>query len=234
MIQFARFPSLGPISLILRVVIALGGVVYMLRQVRKPSRWFGRGVVTMMNATHSALTDWGLEKVRIDKHFILLDVGCGGGRTIKKLAALATEGKVFGVDYSKGSIAVSRANNADLIAKGRVQLFEASVSKLPFSADEFDLITAIETHYYWPSPVEDMEEILRVLIPGGTLILIAESYRKVFSNKLLQWLSNRLTFGTLTAAQHGELFANAGYTAIQVVEDRSRGWICALGTKPVV
>jgi ubiquinone/menaquinone biosynthesis C-methylase UbiE len=35
------------------------------------------------------------------EHDTVLDVGCGGGRTVNKLAAIATQGKVYGVDYSK-------------------------------------------------------------------------------------------------------------------------------------
>ncbi len=61
-----------------------------------------------MNVSHSRVADWGLQHVRIEKDFTILDVGCGGGRTIQKLAALATEGIVYGVDYAKGSVAASR------------------------------------------------------------------------------------------------------------------------------
>jgi SAM-dependent methyltransferase len=49
---------------------------------------------------------------------------------------------------------------------------------LPFPKDKFDLVTAVETQYYWPDLVADMREILRVLKPGGTLVVIAESYGK--------------------------------------------------------
>ncbi len=88
---------------------------YLLNQLRKPSRWVGQLFVRSMNKSHSALTDWGLTHIQIGKGFTILDVGCGGGRTIQKMAAMATEGKVFGVDYADGSIAASRALNARLI-----------------------------------------------------------------------------------------------------------------------
>jgi SAM-dependent methyltransferase len=52
------------------------------------------------------------------------------------------------------------------------------VSRLPFPGDKFDLVTAVETQYYWPDLVKDMQEVLRVLKPGGTLIVIAESYKQ--------------------------------------------------------
>jgi 2-polyprenyl-3-methyl-5-hydroxy-6-metoxy-1,4-benzoquinol methylase len=51
-----------------------------------------------MNLSHSKLTDWGLTHIPVEKHFAILDVGCGGGRTISKLAAMAAQGKVYGVD----------------------------------------------------------------------------------------------------------------------------------------
>src|SRR5260370_41497415 len=71
-----------------------------LNEVRKPSRWLGRIVLWLMNFSHSGLTDWGLKHVEVEKDFTILDVGCGGGRTIEKLAAMANEGKVYGVDYA--------------------------------------------------------------------------------------------------------------------------------------
>src|SRR5580704_16723306 len=98
--------------------LMLVALPYALSQVRKPGRWAGRFVLWMMNASHSGLTDWGLKHAAIGKDFKILDVGCGGGRTIEKLAALAPEGMVYGVDYADGSVAASRAKNARLIEKG--------------------------------------------------------------------------------------------------------------------
>jgi SAM-dependent methyltransferase len=54
---------------------------------------------------------------------------------------------------------------------------QASVSRPPFPDDKFDLVTAIETQYYWPSLQCDMKEILCVLKPGGPLMVVAESYK---------------------------------------------------------
>jgi ubiquinone/menaquinone biosynthesis C-methylase UbiE len=85
---------------------------------------------------------------------------------------------VCGIDYSDGSVAVSRRTNAALIAHGHVHIRKASVSELPFADGRFDLVTAIETHYYryWPDLAGSMREIRRVLEPDGTLVMIAESY----------------------------------------------------------
>lgn len=41
----------------------------------------------------------------------------------------------------------------------------------------FDLVTAVETHFWWPNLQADMREIFRVLKAGGKLIVIAEVYK---------------------------------------------------------
>jgi hypothetical protein len=58
-------------------------------QCRKPKGWIGRIILRNMNSRHSRLTDWGLGFVAIGGQSAILDVGCGGGRTIAKLAVKA-------------------------------------------------------------------------------------------------------------------------------------------------
>ena len=210
-----------------------GLAVYLLNQVRKPTKWVGRLFLWMMNTSHSQVTDWGLKHVAIKEGFTILDVGCGGGRTIEKLAALATKGTVYGVDYAAGGVAASRAKNAQLIQAGRVEIARARVSRLPFAADQFDLVTAVETQYYWPDLVNDMREVLGVLKPGGTLIVIAESYRKGAKDWLHGPAMRLVRSANLSVAEQRELFAAAGCTDIEISEERAKGWICGVGKKPL-
>ena len=107
----------------------------------------------------------------------VLDIGCGGGRTVHELANLAPGGKVIGLDYSATSVAASRDFNAKEIEAGRVRIELGSVAALPFADGTFDIVTAVETHYYWPDLAANVREILRVLKPGGTCAIIAETYR---------------------------------------------------------
>ena len=91
---------------------------YVLLQARKPTKWIGRVFLRAMNERHSSMTDWGLLQVVIKNHFTILDVGCGGGRTVEKRAAIATDGMVYGIDYAEGGIAASHAQNGQLIKAG--------------------------------------------------------------------------------------------------------------------
>lgn len=225
-------PSAHLVQQVLRVIVTFALCFYMIRQVRKPDRWAGRFFVWIMNLSHSGVTDWGLGHVRIERNFTILDVGCGGGQTIQKLAALAADGKVYGVDYASGSVAASRSKNAELIRAGRVEIQLASVSQLPYADNTFDLVTAVETQYYWPDLVHDMQEVLRVLKPGGTLTVVLEVYKRAGHNVMERQVMKLLKSADMGVDEQRELFQAAGYADVQIFEERQRGWLCATGKKP--
>jgi len=208
----------------------------LVRQMQRPEGWLGRMNLSRMNKSHSDLTDWGLTHVTIANDATALDIGCGGGRTIAKLADRASMGNVYGIDHSPESVALSRQSNIAAVERGRVDVRQGSVSQLPFADDTFDLATAIETHFYWPDLRADMREILRVLKPGGTLVIVAEVYKggkhDAAVRKLAALMAQANTsYANLTVAEHRALFSDAGYADAQVVEDYDRGWICATGRK---
>jgi len=214
------------------LLIAVPLVVWLLRQCRKPSGVLGARVVRAMNIAHAALTDWGLSHVKVGRADTILDVGCGGGRTVQRLATLAPEGKVWGVDYSSASVAASQRTNADAIAAGRVRIELGSVAALPFADRTFDVVTAVETHYYWPDLEANLREILRVLKPGGTVALIAETVRDRQPNPLYFIVMPLLGAAHLTTAQHAELLTRAGFGDV-AVDTRKGGWMSATGRRPV-
>jgi ubiquinone/menaquinone biosynthesis C-methylase UbiE len=216
--------------LALRYAAVVCLMVYLVRQVKKPDRFAGRLFAWLMNRSHAPLTDWALTHQEIPRGATTMDLGCGGGRTIDKLAARAAQ--VYGIDYAAGSVAESRARNKRLIADGRVNVVQASVSRLPFADDKFDLVTAIETQYYWPNLQDDMKEILRVLKPGGRLMVVAESYKGARNDGVLGPVMKLLCSSRLSIDEHRALFLASGYEDVEIVEERRRGWLRAVGTKP--
>jgi ubiquinone/menaquinone biosynthesis C-methylase UbiE len=214
----------------------MSGADKVIAQCRKPSGLFGRFILWDMNRRHSKLTDWGLTHVSIKKADTILDVGCGGGRTINKLAEMASDGKVHGIDYSEQSVTSAHRKNTRWIDIGRVSIREGTVSRLAFDDNTFDLVTAIETHLFWPDLPSDFREIYRVLKPLGTLLIVAEIYkggkhlegvRKAIFDKHLAANMN-----LLTPDEHRELLMSAGFVDVQIFEKLEKGWICAFGRKP--
>ena len=143
-------------------------------QFKRPTGRRGKFVAALMNRGHKPLTLWGLTHVKIEPNYVILDVGCGGGKTVSRLAEKAPLGKVFGIDYSADMVEYSKKVNKKLIAQNRVEIVEGSVEKTGFSDDFFDLVTAIETYYFWHSFSDALKEILRVLKPDGQFLMVNE------------------------------------------------------------
>ena len=202
-----------------------------LSQWQKPTGRLGRAAVRAMNISHSKLADWGLERIPIEKTWTILDVGCGGGMTVRKLANIATAGKVYGIDYSESSVSVAQRTNQPFIDMGRVEIRQAPVSCLPFSDDMFDLVTTVDSHYYWPDLVADLREVWRVLKPGGTLIIIGEGYRGGIYGVLYKKWAKQFKMTFTSARDLAELLARAGYSEVQSFEAGGRNWICVIGRK---
>jgi ubiquinone/menaquinone biosynthesis C-methylase UbiE len=202
-------------------------------QCKKPTGFFGRITLWRMNKSHSKLTDWGLTHASVEPRFTVLDVGCGGGRTISKLAAMAAQGKVHGIDYSEESVAASRRYNAQEIRAGRVEIHLAGVEKLPFPDNTFDLVTGVETHFWWADNASGLREIRRVLKPGGTLILIAEVYKgaDTLASRLCEMAAPKTGMTMLTVDEHRDLLAAVGFADVRIDALAAKGWITAQGRK---
>lgn len=109
------------------------------------------------------------------KRLVILDAGCGTGGLAVKLKRF---GKVTAVDVSDEAIRFSK--------KRGVGALKASVDRLPFKNDQFDLVTSVDVIYH--KMVDDaavLKEIMRVLKPGGLLIL------RVPANKFLMSAHDR-------------------------------------------
>ena len=200
----------------------------LLSQCGKPRGRFGRFLVRGMNFGHSGLTRWGLTKVEISENASILDIGCGGGRTLERLASLTRLGKAVGIDYSKDSVAVARKRNQRLIASGRVEVIHGSVSSMPFPDATFDLVSAVEAYYFWPDIAGDLAEVRRVMKPSGQLVIIAGMYRGSRFDKRNERLIRAGGMRCFSVQEFEETLQHAGFPAVAVTVEPRKGWICVV------
>jgi ubiquinone/menaquinone biosynthesis C-methylase UbiE len=101
---------------------------------------------------------------------LILDVGTGTGRLpAAMLADERFDGRVWGLDTSIGML--RRARDRLLAYGDRCTLIREDASRLPFPDAFFDAVCCLEALEFTPDPVRTLSELLRVLVPGGVLVL---------------------------------------------------------------
>jgi len=155
---------------------------------------------------------------------VYLDIGCGGGRTVERLAGIATDGKVVGIDYSPDAVVVARKKNRVLINEGRVEIFQEAVSSMRFSDGAFGLITAFESHYFWPDFRNDLKEVHRVTKENGQLLIVGAVYKNKKYDRRNQRIVDAVGMTYLSIEEFREVLEGVGYSEFDALEEKNKGW----------
>jgi ubiquinone/menaquinone biosynthesis C-methylase UbiE len=103
----------------------------------------------------------------------VLDVGCGPGNFTRIFARAVGDGVVVGLDASRTMLARAvHETHADNVAYLR-----GDASALPFRDASFDAICCFAALYLIERPMRAVDEIARVLAPGGRVALLASCNR---------------------------------------------------------
>ena len=198
---------------------------------RRPEGAAGRAMLTRMNESHAKLTAWGLSLLSFVPNDTVLDVGCGGGNTLARMAERVTEGHLVGIDYSETSVEASRAFNSMLVAAGRMEILPGSVESLPFSDAHFDKVVTVESFYFWPNPSESLKEVARVVKPGGTFLLLAEIYERPDLPVGIREKVEAYELTNPTPEEFERLFRAAGFSEVETHFMDGEYWIAVLGKR---
>lgn len=184
----------------------------------------------MNGKRHGELAEWALEGVQLDGEVSVADIGCGGGANVTRLLDKFPESKVTGVDISPIAVNKARKVNKSAIASGRCKIVGGNAKMLPLLRETHDLITAFESVYYWPSFDECLNEIHRVLKPGGKVVIANET--DGIDPEGLKWAKLVGYMHIFTIEELVEYLTEAGFTDIQTRHDEARHYICVTATRP--
>lgn len=114
-----------------------------------------------LHSSHTLLNELVTEiKACLDPGSSVLEIGCGGGHAAALLASLGF--KVVGTDFSPVAVETARGNYP------QIDFREADACRLGFSDGSFDAVVAIELLEHLARPAEHVEEVRRLLKPGGS------------------------------------------------------------------
>lgn len=203
-------------------------------QFRRPTGRQGKIVAALMNRGHKALTTWGLTHVIIEPSNVILDVGCGGGKTVNRLAQTAPKGKVYGIDHSSDMVTYAKKVNKKLIKQNRVEIFEASVEKTNLPSNCFDLVIAVETYYFWTSLPEVFREILRMLKLKGKFLIINEMVKDGFYDVEKAEMIRKAHVKLFELDEIGGMLQSAGFVGVEVFRKENSAWNTVYAEKPSI
>ncbi|MFX0061369.1 MAG: class I SAM-dependent methyltransferase [Candidatus Hermodarchaeota archaeon] len=171
----------------------------------------------------SAATEQLLEMCQLNENSWVLDVGCGSGYTVCKIAKNYGS-KVIGIDINEKQISKAKESVRKQKLEDKVEFRVASVLELPFDKETFDVVIFESVL----TPLEDnreeaLKEMVRVLRANGRIGANEGAFSQSTSPEVLKNLeggwggSSFLTFDSLR-----KLFEDSGLNIIQMVEGKEK------------
>lgn len=185
---------------------------FLIKQSQKPSGLIGRVITKIWLFYFKKLSLWAIKQTTISDNYRILEIGYGGGSTIKNLLALNKNLEIHGIDISKESYRTAQRVHSDSIRKGSVQLKIGNVENMPYQNNYFDRIFAIQTHIFWKDIKKSFQEVYRVLSSNSTLIIASEK------EKIHYHMTDYRT-----SHEFSQLLTSIGFSKIE--EKQNRNWI---------
>jgi len=111
-----------------------------------------------------------IEKLREHGAKKVLDVATGTGRLPRAILRQPPfDGRIIALDLSQGMLDEAVRRTAQF--SDRLTFIHQGASQLPFKDNRFDAVTCIEALEFMPHPMHVLDELIRVLRPGGVLLV---------------------------------------------------------------
>jgi ubiquinone/menaquinone biosynthesis C-methylase UbiE len=120
-----------------------------------------------------------------------VDLGSGPGYLAIKLASAAPDLQVTGIDLSDEMLAQAERYTQRSGLQGRVAFKKGDVAQIPFPDDSLDLVVSTLSLHHWSDPVGVLDEIARVLRPGGSFLVFDLRRDMTAPFYLLLWFVTR-------------------------------------------
>ena len=123
---------------------------------------------------HSDTAEQTFARMNLQPGDRVLDLGCGTGWASRRLAQRVFPGEVVGVDIADVMIQLAEERSRHLV---NLRFFRASAENLPGPDNSFDKVFSIESFYYYPDQGMALDQLRRVLVPGGRIFICMFLYK---------------------------------------------------------
>jgi SAM-dependent methyltransferase len=159
------------------------------------NRWADSGQGEEMEASHLPIVEPTLALMDLQPGDRVLDLGCGSGWLVRRLAAQVPKGSVVGIDVSDEMVRRAQLVTAEI---PNARILRGSAEEIPMPANSFSRVLSVESAYYWHDAALGLGEIFRVLEPPGSVWILINYYRD--NPDCLQWKEHYKIPTTLLSA----------------------------------
>jgi ubiquinone/menaquinone biosynthesis C-methylase UbiE len=199
-------------------------------QAGKPTGIFGRVIMSRIFEKGNAdLNNFMKELLSPEETDNILEIGFGTGRLISDMAAITKQGIMEGVDLSETMVSIARKKNRKYMEEGRVKIRQGSFEEMSYRDIFFDKVCSANTIYFWSDPEDTAEKILKILKPGGKLVIgfgdKEQLKKKTLSSEVFRFYSHN---------EVKNILKNSGFTGgIDIMSKQGKSFIlnCAVAVK---
>ncbi len=142
-----------------------------------------------------------LGRYALPDHPAIIDVACGTGEITARLAEMFPTAQVLGVDLLESHLVVGRHRCAEFGERVRFAVDDAFA--LSVADGSFDLAVCRHLFQAVPEPGRVLDELIRIVKPGGRLHILAEDYAQIHFHPTPRdtdqfWHDGPITFGETT------------------------------------
>lgn len=191
---------------------------YIAKQFANPHGIGGRIVMTVMNRQNAAIYDATEALLHPKAQDVVLDIGCGNGVMMERIARTC-DCRLIGTDISEDVLAIAKrrldGKNAELLC--------CPVDVMPIENSAIDKALTINTFYFWNDLADGLQEIARVLKPGGIFISTHYTNRSLEAYSHTQFGYKMHSEGEVVSAVQGTGF---DVEKIPIMGDKAYSLVC--------
>ncbi|HEV7522559.1 MAG TPA: class I SAM-dependent methyltransferase [Candidatus Angelobacter sp.] len=183
------------------------------------NEWAAAGRGDEMEDHHSDITEQTLALMDIQIADRILDLGCGTGWASRRMARLAPNGEVVGLDLANEML--RRGEEASSAFKN-VRYVWGSAENIPEADNAFSKVLSVESFYYYADQGKALDELRRVMAPGAKLFILINLYKD--NHYSLRWVAElKVPVQALSEAEYKALLEKHGFKNVEArrIPDRS-------------
>jgi len=183
------------------------------------NQWAAAGRGDEMEDHHSDITGQTLALMDIQPEDRILDLGCGTGWASRRMARIAVQGEVVGLDVADEML--RRAEESSSAFKN-VRYVWGSAENIAEADNAFTKVLSVESFYYYADQGKALDELRRVMAPGAKLFILINLYKD--NHYSLRWVTElKVPVQALSEAEYKTLLQKHGFTNVEArrIPDRS-------------